>query len=189
MVSLHRPGIPRRSELLLTGAWLCADNPAPLPLPPPFLTHEHRTASLSLLSTSSHRAMAGDASPATTRATAPPCTAAAGFPSSLAHATGTIVFARGWGACWSPSPGRRPRRRRDLGGPPPPLFRVAARWGLPDVGAHLSVARCVCLCLDPGGSSNFEPGFSERIKEMIYRFCLNALEIHNLLKIAPNLLK
>ena len=31
--------------------------------------------------------------------------------------------------------------------------------------------------------------FQKRIKEMIYRFCLNALEIHNLLKIAPNLLK
>ena len=31
--------------------------------------------------------------------------------------------------------------------------------------------------------------FQKRIKEMIYRFCLKALEIYNLLKMAPNLLK
>ena len=31
--------------------------------------------------------------------------------------------------------------------------------------------------------------FQKRIKEMIYRFCLNALEIHKLKNIAPNLMK
>ena len=93
VVSLLRPEIPRRSKLVLAGAWLRADSPASLPLPPPFLAHEHRTASLSLPSTSSHHAMAGDASPAITHAAAPPFTAAAGFPSSLAHATGTVGIA------------------------------------------------------------------------------------------------
>ena len=66
---------------------------------------------------------------------------------------------------------------------------MSARWGLPDAGARLSVTQCVCLCSDLGGSSIFEPGFSERIKEMIYRFCLNALEIYKLINIAPNLMK
>ena len=55
--------------------------------------------------------------------------------------------------------------------------------------ARLSAPVCVRACIDPGGSSVFEPGFSEGIKETIYRFCLNALEIHKLKNIAPNLMK
>ena len=136
VVGLLRSGIPCRSELLLVEAWLHVGSPAPFPLPPSFLVHEHRTASPSIPSTSSHRAMAGDASPATTRAAAPPCTAAAGFPCSLAHATSTTGFARGWGARRSPSPGLRPHRRRDLGGPPPPLSCEAGSWGRLNHGGH-----------------------------------------------------
>ena len=58
-----------------------------------------------------------------------------------------------------------------------------------DPRAYLSAPVCVRTCTEPGGSSVFEPGFSEGIKEMIYRFCLNALEIYKLKNIAPNLMK
>ena len=70
-----------------------------------------------------------------------------------------------------------------------PSSSPADRWGPADPRAHLSVLVCVRACIDPGGSSVFEPGFSEGIKETIYRFCLNALEIHKLKNIAPNLMK
>jgi hypothetical protein len=66
--------------------------PSPLHLSPFFHTHEHRTASLLLPSASIHRAVAGNASPATTRVAAPPCTAPAGLPSSTGHRTHTIGF-------------------------------------------------------------------------------------------------
>ena len=85
--------------------------------------------------------------------------------------------------------GRRPHRWRALTVGVLLCFGSADGWGPADPRARLSAPVCVRACSDPGGSSIFEPGFSERIKEMIYRFCLNALEIHNLLKIAPNLLK
>ena len=134
----------------LTGARLRMGSPAPLPLPPSFLAHEHRTASLSLPCTSSHRVMAGDASPTTTHTAALPCTAVAGFPCSLAHAMGTVGFARGWGARRSPSPGLRPRRRRDLGGPPPPLSREAGSWGRLTHGGHYQPQGC-----EPGWRSGW----------------------------------
>ena len=68
------------------------DISSPLRILLSFLVHEHHTASLRLSSASTHRAVAEDAPPATTRAAALPCTAAAGFSSSLAHATGTVGF-------------------------------------------------------------------------------------------------
>ena len=58
-----------------------------------------------------------------------------------------------------------------------------------DPRARLLAPVCVRACTDLGGSSVFEPGFSEGIKETIYRFCLNTLEIHKLKNIAPNLMK
>jgi hypothetical protein len=63
------------------------DTSVPLHLPPSFLTHNHRIASLMLPNTSTHHAVPGDTSPVMTRAAAPPCTAAADFLSSLGHAT------------------------------------------------------------------------------------------------------
>ena len=70
-----------------------------------------------------------------------------------------------------------------------PSSSPADRWGPADPRARLSAPVCVRACTDPGGSSVFQPGFSEGIKETIYRFCLNALEIHKLKNIAPNLMK
>ena len=147
---------------MLAGAWPSSsvssapvDSPAPLPCPPFFLAHEHRTASLSLPSTSSCPTMAGDAPPATTHATAPPCMAAAGFPSSLAHVAGTLGFARGWGACWSPSPGRRPHRRRTLAAGDLLCFCSADGWGPADPRAH-----CQSLCVSARVQIRVHPAFS-----------------------------
>ena len=165
------------------------DFPAPLPCPPFFLAQEHRTAPLSLPSTSSRPSMAEDAPPATTRAAAPPCTAAVGFPCSLAHATSTAGFARVWGARRSPLPDQRPHHRRALAADDLLCFGSADGWGPADPRARLSAPVCVRACSDPGGSSNFEPGFSEGIKEMIYIFRLNALEIYKLKNIAPTVMK
>jgi len=155
VVGLLQPGIPRQSELILAGAWLRVDSLALFPLPPSFLAHEHRTASPSIPSTSSHRAMAGDASPATTRTAAPPCMVAAGFPCSLAHATSTAGFARVWGARRSPSPDRRPHRRRALAAGDLLCFGSADRWGPAKPRACLSVPVCVHACSALGAPSIF----------------------------------
>jgi hypothetical protein len=86
-------GIARRSMIELTGELRSVDSPSPLHLSPSFHMHEHRTASLLLPSVSIHHAVVGDATPATTRAAAPPCMAAAGLPSSTGHHTCSFGFA------------------------------------------------------------------------------------------------
>ena len=131
------------------------DFPAPLPCPPFFLAHEHRTAPLSLLSTSSRPAMAGHAPPAMTRAAAPPCTAVVGFLCSLAHAMSTAGFARVWGARRSPSPNQKPHRRRALTAGDLLCFGSADRWGPAEPRARLSVPVCAHACSDPGAPSIF----------------------------------
>jgi hypothetical protein len=142
---LLSPGIPRRSRARLTRAHRSAGPAPPLHLSPSFLAHEHRAASLMLPSASIRRVVAEDASPATTHAAAPSCTAAAGFPSSFGRATGTVGFARGWGVRWWSWPGRRPRRRRDLGGQSHPnRVSLTSRVPLTRGPAYLS------LCVDPG---------------------------------------
>jgi hypothetical protein len=109
-------GVPHRSWAWLTGAPCSVGLAPPFHLSPSFLAHEHRTASLLLPSASIHFAVAENASPVMNRATAPPCTAVTGFPSSIGRTTGTVGFARGWGVRRWSWPGLRPRCRRDLAG-------------------------------------------------------------------------
>ena len=57
------------------------------------------------------------------------------------------------------------------------------------MGARASAPRREPGCTAPGAPSVLRPaGFSE-IKEIISRFCSNALEIHKLRNIGPNLMK
>jgi hypothetical protein len=105
-------------------------------------------------STSAHPAVAENASQVTTRAAAPPCTAAIGFPSSLGHAAGTIGFARGWGSRRSSWPGRSPHRRRGHARQRRPCSGLADGWGPFDPRARMSVSLCWSGVKERGVRSN-----------------------------------
>jgi hypothetical protein len=134
-----------------------------------FLTHEHPIVSLMLSSDSTHPTMARDASPVMTHAAAPPCTAAASFPSSLGHAVGTVGFGRGWGSHRSSWLGRRPRRRRGRVGQRHPCSGVLDRWDPFDPRARLSISLCGSGVKERGARSSLSRVDFQNLKETLFQ--------------------
>jgi hypothetical protein len=157
----------------------------PLHLPLSFLAHQYPTMSPMLSSASTHLAVVGSASTSVNRTVVPPCTAAAGFPRSLGHATSTIEFARGWRSPWSSWPGRRPHRRRAVAAGVSLPLPMTDPWGR----GPTCLSPLARVCTLHRVHLAFQRLMFKRNLKMISRKDVNALEIHNLLILGSKIVK